>query len=41
MAAIHVKLGEWRIDMITSTRFNNERLIAQNAYKQRIVLWTR
>ena len=41
MSAMQLKLGEQRIDLLTASSVNDDRLIVQNAYRQGIVLWTK
>ena len=41
VAALQLKLGEQRIDLLTTTGTEDNRLIAQNAYRQGVVLWTK
>ena len=41
MAALQLKLGEQRIDILTPHGVDDERLIVQNAYRQGVVLWTK
>lgn len=40
-AALQLKLGEQRIDLLTTTGADDGRLIVQNAYRQGVVLWTK
>lgn len=40
MSAMQLKLGEQRIDLLTASSVNDDRLIVRNAYRQGIVLWT-
>ena len=39
VAALQLKLGEQRIDLLTTTGTADNRLIVQNAYRQGVVLW--
>ena len=41
VAALQLKLGEQRIDLLTTTGTADNRLIVQNAYRQGVVLWTK
>ena len=41
VAALQLQLGEQRIDLLTTTGVDDERLIVQNAYRQGVVLWTK
>lgn len=41
VAALQLKLGEQRIDLLTTSGIDDERLIVQNAYRQGVVLWTK
>ena len=41
VAALQLKLGEQRIDILTPYGVDDERLIVQNAYRQGVVLWTK
>ena len=41
VAALQLKLGEQRIDLLTTNGIDDERLIVQNAYRQGVVLWTK
>ena len=41
VAALQLKLGEQRIDLLTTTGVDDECLIVQNAYRQGVVLWTK
>ncbi|MGP1489466.1 MAG: nucleotidyltransferase domain-containing protein [Treponema sp.] len=40
LAVLQLKLGEQRIDILTTSGADDERLIVQNAYRQGVVLWT-
>ena len=40
VAALQLKLGEQRIDILTTSGIDDDRLIVQNAYRQGVVLWT-
>ena len=40
LAVLQLKLGEQRIDLLTTTGADDGRLIVQNAYRQGVVLWT-
>ena len=41
LAALQLKLGEQRIDLLTTSGTDDNRLIVQNAYRQGVVLWTK
>ena len=41
VAALQQKLGEQRIDLLTASGADDNRLIVQNAYRQGVVLWTK
>ena len=41
VAALQLKLGEQRVDILTTSGVNDGRLIVQNAYRQGVVLWTK
>lgn len=41
VAALQLKLGEQRIDLLTTSGTDDNRLIVQNAYRQGVVLWTK
>jgi len=41
VAALQLKLGEQRIDLLTTSGIDDERLIVQNAYRQGVVVWTK
>ncbi|UTC68236.1 MULTISPECIES: nucleotidyltransferase domain-containing protein [unclassified Treponema] len=41
LAEIQTKLGERRIDLITSYGVEDKRLVVKNAYKDGLVLWER
>ncbi|UTC48224.1 hypothetical protein [Treponema vincentii] len=39
VATLQLKLGEQRIDLLTTSGIDDERLIVQNAYRHDVVLW--
>lgn len=41
VSAMQLKLGEQRIDLLTTVGADDSRFIVQNAYRQGIVLWTK
>ena len=41
VAALQLQLGEQRIDLLTTSGIDDERLIVQNAYRHGVVLWTK
>lgn len=41
VAALQLKLGEQRIDLLTTSGIDDGRLIVQNAYRQGVVVWTK
>ena len=41
IAALQLKLGGQRIDLLTTSGIDDERLIVQNAYRQGVVVWTK
>lgn len=41
VSAMQLKLGEQRLDLLTASGVDDDRLIVQNAYRQGVVLWTR
>ena len=41
VAALQLKLGEQRVDLLTTSGIDDERLIVQNAYRQGVVVWTK
>lgn len=41
VAALQLKIGEQRIDLLTTSGIEDDRLIVQNAYQQGVVLWTK
>ena len=41
VATLQLKIGEQRIDLLTTSGIEDDRLIVQNAYQQGVVLWAK